>query len=290
MIRLIKYLLPQRLRRLISDLLTTDNILRYELAWRGHQKLMQLKPRRTATSLEHHEKVQQFQHSSYLQGSFPADHTGRIAELLAQLEPADWRGNDFVNGYVAGQEIHTYAESYTSSIHHLVLHDGIRKEIEQLLLPISDLVADCLGHSWRIVNFLCRRTLPTASEVGPLAWHNDGWPRSLVKILVYFTPPGSETGTTELELSEGVIHQIQGAAGTWCLFRNSELTHRGIRPTSQSRVSIEVTIGPSWTTRTFPEFAGLNAQYPKYPWVGLPRRQPVPVPQATDASSSGPPS
>lgn len=284
MIRLIKHLLPQRIRRLISDLLSRDNILRYELAWRGHQKLMKLKPRRTATPSEDDEKVQQFQRAGYLQGAFPADHTGRVAEMLAQLEPSEWRGNDCASGYVAGQEIHNYAESYNSSIQHLILDDELRKEIEQLLLPISDLVADCLGHPWRIVNFLCRRTLPTASEVGPLAWHNDGWPRSLVKILIYFTPPGSDTGTTELQVSEDVVHHIQGEAGTWCLFRNSGLVHRGIRPKSQPRVSIEVTIGPSWSNRTFPEFAGLNAQYPKYPWVGRPDRQQNSVSQSADAT------
>ena len=290
MIRLIKHLLPQRIRRLISDLLSKDNILRYELAWRGHRKLMQLKPRRTATSSRDNEKVQQFQRTGYLQGVFPADHTDRIAELLAQLKPAAWRGDDFTNGYVAGQEIHSYAESYNSSIQHLILDDGLQKEIEQLLLPISDLVADCLGHPWRIVNFLCRRTLPTASEVGPLAWHNDGWPRSLVKILIYFTPLGSDTGTTELQVSENAVHQIQGEAGTWCLFRNSGLVHRGIRPKSQPRVSIEVTIGPSWSNQTFPEFAGLNAQYPKYPWTGRPDRAPNPASQPVDASELEQPS
>jgi hypothetical protein len=288
MIRLIKNLIPRRLRRLISDLLSKDNTLRYELAWRGHRKLMRLKPRRTTSSEERDRQIQQFQSSGYLQGQFPADDTERVAQLLAQHQPADWRSDDCVTGYVAGQEIHQYAETYNTSIQHLVLDEATRQEIEQLLSPVSDLVADCLGHSWRIVNFLCRRTLPTASEVGPLAWHNDGWPRSLVKILVYFTPPGSETGTTELDLSEGVVHQIQGAAGTWFLFRNSELTHRGIRPTSQPRVSIEVTIAPCWTTRPFPEFAGLNAQYPKYPWVRRPQRPSKPVPQVADAIDSAP--
>lgn len=247
---------------------------------------MQMKPRWTKLTAEQTRQKRQFQVSGYLQGMFPADDTERVAQLLAQLEPAKWRNEDCAKGYVSGREILLYADSYNASIEHLVLDDATRHEIEKLLSPISDLVAACLGHSWRIVNFLCRRTLPTASEVGPLAWHNDGWPRSLVKILIYFTPPGRETGTTEFQLSDGAIHQIQGAAGTWCLFRNSELVHRGIRPVSHPRVSIEVTIAPCWKTRPFPEFAGLNAQYPKYPWVRQPRRQQHCFQAETDASDS----
>ena len=286
MIRLIKHLIPQRLRRLISDLRSNDNILKYEIAWRWHRKLVQLKPLWTKLTPEQISQKHQFRKSGYLQGVFPADDTERVAQLLAQLEPAEWRSDDCANGYVSGREILLYAESYNASIQHLVLDDATRHEIEKLLSPISSLVADCLGHSWRIVNFLCRRTLPTASEVGPLAWHNDGWPRSLVKILIYFTPPGSETGTTEFQLSDGNVHQIQGAAGTWCLFRNSELVHRGIRPASQPRVSIEVTIAPCWQTRPFPEFAGLNAQYPKYPWVRRPHPLQDCVLAKADASDS----
>jgi hypothetical protein len=114
--------------------------------------------------------------------------------------------------------------------------------------------------------------------MGPNAWHRDGFPSSALKLMVYLTGANEEIGTTEVELEDGSRRVIRGPEGTWLLFQNGDLLHRGIAPTKGERVLLEVTLCPSLRQDSSLIFAGLNSAYPYYPWT--PYRPIVSPPQA----------
>jgi tetratricopeptide (TPR) repeat protein len=128
-------------------------------------------------------------------------------------------------------------------------------------------ITRCLQTSYRIVNVRIIKTLSNATRMGPNEWHSDGFPADILKILIYFTPIGVGMGTTEIRLADGSEVSPEGPAGTWLLFRNTELLHRGVPPNNGERLAMELTIVPSLRQDSSPIFAGLNASYPEFPWV-----------------------
>lgn len=133
---------------------------------------------------------------------------------------------------------------------------------------VGKFAAEALGHPVRVVNVRMWSTAPSSGkEAGANSWHRDGFPQGALKIMVYLTPASRENGTTEVQLEDGKSIVLEGPAGTIMLFDNN-LLHRGVPPTSErpDRIVMEVTVIPALFSRLSPVFAGLNAQFPKYPW------------------------
>jgi len=145
------------------------------------------------------------------------------------------------------------------------LPEILRLTFETLAAP----VAACLGTRWRVLNVRAWKTRPGAEVMGPNAWHRDGFPRFALKLMIYLTGANEEIGTTEIELEDGSRQTICGPEGTWLLFQNGDLRHRGIAPLKGERVLVEITLGPSLRFNASPVFAGLNSAYPYHPWARI---------------------
>ena len=93
----------------------------------------------------------------------------------------------------------------------------------------------------------------------------------IYKVLIYLTPPGRERGSSEVLLPDGSSKMVEGPAGTWVLFNATTLYHRGVPAISGERTIMNVTVVPAFKGAMLPVFAGLNANFPWFPWsVPLP--------------------
>ena len=173
---------------------------------------------------------------------------------------------DSLPGYRSSEKVYKVAGTLNAGHRYFLPEPSGRGPLVALLSALGAPVREAMGTEWRVVNTRILETLPNAAIMGPNTWHGDGFPPDLLKVMLYLSPAGPDCGTTEFQLDGGRTSLIEGPPGTWVLFRNSTLIHRGVPPRTGTRLAIEITLMPAWRRVTDPVFAGLNATYPEFPW------------------------
>ncbi len=107
---------------------------------------------------------------------------------------------------------------------------------------VRTLFANDVGSPFVIVNSRMWVTHPNSEEQGPNSFHTDGFAPGHLKVMVYITPLNSEFGYFEFINRSGLKKFTQLPAGTAILFRNSDITHRGVPGKLKPRISIEITL------------------------------------------------
>lgn len=79
-----------------------------------------------------------------------------------------------------------------------------------------------------IVNVEAFETLPTGNAYGPSEWHSDGYMAGHLKLMIYLNEMDEKSGSFQLEGSR----IVRAPAGTVLIFKNSDVQHRGIRPSA----------------------------------------------------------
>jgi tetratricopeptide (TPR) repeat protein len=206
-----------------------------------------------------------FSRLGFKQGLLPKIEVDNFLKSLKKANTKEFNLDDCQPGYLPSKlppeivqaiRCHTFLDLGSEQLNCLM------PLLQGLVKPITD----CLGTPWRIVNVIVQKTPPGVIEGGANAWHNDAFALSALKILIYLTGAGLEIGTTELRLQNGSNTLVEGPPGTWLLFKNSELIHRGLAPKKGERIIIQLTIAPALNQDTIPIFAGLNARHPLVPW------------------------
>jgi len=192
-----------------------------------------------------------------------------VADVRAALQSADFMlldADDSRPGFRRSEKVRKVGKILNAGHRYYRLGaaqlSALGRMLERLRVPI----AEAIGSPWRVLNLRALETLPSAEAMGPNTWHGDGFPPEILKVMVYFTPAGADSGTTEFRLDDRTTALIEGPAGTWVLFKNSTVIHRGIPPRTANRVAVEITLTPSLTFNLDPLVGGLNATYPEYPW------------------------
>ena len=140
-------------------------------------------------------------------------------------------------------------------------------KIQQLADILYEEVRDEIQSDWRVINVRAWQSKESSNGVfASNQLHTDGFHQSIKKILVYLSAPSKSTGTTELVLSNGDSFVLEGEAGTWLLFDNSRLLHKGIYNPAYIRNVVELTIAPSTYKTQGVSVGGNNAWYPELPW------------------------
>lgn len=202
----------------------------------------------------------------YLVGLLPSALVENAVAMIRRAQVIEMRPGDSLPGYRSSEKVYKVAKTLNAGHRYFMPDPADRGALSSLIAALGPEVREALGTEWRVVNARILETLPSAAIMGPNAWHGDGFPPELLKIMVYLSPAGPACGTTEFQLPGGSTSCIEGPAGTWVLFRNSTVIHRGVPPATGTRLAIEITLAPSWRRSTEPVFAGLNATYPEYPW------------------------
>jgi SAM-dependent methyltransferase len=216
--------------------------------------------------LLHAQPSGRFAEEGLVQGTLEAATVATVLKALGAAEFMALEADDSLPGFRRSEKVRKVAPALNAGHRYYRLGPAQLSAMMQVLDDLRRPVAAALGSPWRVLNVRALQTLPEAEAMGPNAWHGDGFPPAILKIMVYLTPAGARTGTTEFERAGGGRLLIEGPEGTWALFRNSVLIHRGLPPQEGRRVVIEITLAPSLTFDLRPIVAGLNATYPEYPW------------------------
>lgn len=133
---------------------------------------------------------------------------------------------------------------------------------------LAEQVAAFMGSPWRILCTRAWKSTASSGGEGANAWHVDGLPAPIAKIMIYPHAVGPELGTVALRFPDGQTLAVENDGPTWVLFKSSEVEHRGVRPRGDAeRYAAEFTIVASPRFGLTPIFAGNNARHPHMPWL-----------------------
>jgi hypothetical protein len=206
-------------------------------------------------------------------------HLGRIGEEIVasvrreldQAPVVPVTAADAAPGYLSNPNLTADAEAAINRDNaYLALGHPALAAAGPLFEALAGPVEACLGTPFRIVNVRSWRTEANASRVEANGWHRDEpYPAAVLKVIVYLTEAGPETGSTEVVHTDGTHSFVVGPAGTFLVFQNAELVHRGTPPVRETRAILEVTVTPHPTRDLRPVCAGQNADFPFSPWLPL---------------------
>jgi hypothetical protein len=111
-------------------------------------------------------------------------------------------------------------------------------EIERFNLRYRENISEIINSPYRIVNIRAWEMLPRKNAFGPSDYHDDGFEKGHMKIMIYLSHLNSETGTVQFKDEP----PLERDAGFVLVFQNSDLIHRAIPGLSQSRNLIEITV------------------------------------------------
>ncbi|MDP2635437.1 MULTISPECIES: hypothetical protein [unclassified Pseudoalteromonas] len=178
---------------------------------------------------------------------------------------------DFTYGYVHNKSINeAELERTNQSVKYLIPDVSFKQLLNQTIVSIYDGIKVKLGSHWQIETSKIKVFNQSETPVGSESFHLDGYNKNIFKILLYLTPASLETGTTELLDSNNNVVTISGPSGTYLLFNNSKVTHKGIRGKNKNRVIIELTISRAMKKPNDDKFIKLGSplsHYSKYPWT-----------------------
>ena len=144
----------------------------------------------------------------------------------------------------------------------------LQLSINKILDRIKIDIANQLGAPWRTLMIRIWETQSSAKSENMYGWHTDGMPHEFFKIMLYFNVLNRKNGTLELKTDNKEQILESSDPGTYILFKNSMIFHRGIPPQSENikRYACEVTICRSFNFFISSLNAGNNAHYPISPW------------------------
>ncbi len=141
-------------------------------------------------------------------------------------------------------------------------------KLNNILYRIKEDISDQLGSPWRTHMVRIWETAKEAKKENMYGWHTDGMPHEFFKIMIYFNALNEDNGTLELKIKDKEVTLNKNDPGTYVLFKNSMIFHRGVPPKKDQnkRLSCEVTISRSFNYFTNCVTAGNNAHWPIAPW------------------------
>jgi hypothetical protein len=190
----------------------------------------------------------------------PAD----AAAIVAAAPRLEFSSGLTSSAHVTIQFDETIESQIRACTHFRVVVGPLRLLMKSCVNQLRQPVARALGSPWRVLNVRAWTTPAAATAYGMYAFHHDGFPVAIFKIMIYFTPMDQEHGTLEID-RDGEIMALSGPAASWVLFYNSTIIHRGIPGTAFERASAEITLSRAKNFDLTLRQPGLNAHYPVQP-------------------------
>jgi len=236
-------------------------------SWRGYSKILEYF---WGVGRRRVDRDSEFLRKGFKLGTLSSEELASLLDLLESAPNQKIKTQDCHPEYLNNPYLEDLQSKFDD---HFCYYDvsGHRDSLRKIFSNYSSTVRDCLGHPARIVNIRCWGILSAAPKEGPNAWHSDHLAYGVHKMLVYLTPVGEETGTTEIRLKDGSVESVKGPAGTWIFFNPTNYIHRGVPPRLEAykRIILELMIVPAFKENFEPVFPGLNAAYPWFPWTEI---------------------
>ncbi len=192
--------------------------------------------------------------------------------LILNAPEAEFKADDHAEGYEFNPNSDVVESIFKAGYHFRDLGTAQVRAISRAVREMAPDITAHLGSSWRVINVKSWSVRSDTVQQGPNAWHLDGFPVGTFKVMVYLTPIGKATGTTEIRLADDSTTILEGGSGTYLLFDPSVIWHRGVAPTEAAteRTHIEITLMRSAATDLRYAHGGLNSAYPRLPWARRP--------------------
>jgi hypothetical protein len=201
--------------------------------------------------------------------------------ILANLQTAifaapfaEFNASDHAKGYVFNPDANAITRIFEGGYRFRRIEAPQLRAMADLMSELRPEITTHVGGGWKVINLKSWSVRSDTVQHGPNAWHLDGFPVGTFKVMVYLTPIGPATGTTEVRFADDSTRVLEGEAGTYLLFDPSVLWHRGVAPTDAGveRTHIEITIMRAPTTDLSLVEGGLNSAFPRLPWTRRPIR------------------
>ncbi len=221
----------------------------------------------------------EYRETGYKVGDLDTAWVARFWQVFPRLPRMGFAAWDSLKGYFNGSFTEQELAYIDRTIGFRLITEEMRWVVAELTEALRPEISKRLLSPWRVLNTRIWSLENHDNKDGLLysnAWHTDGLPDSVFKVMIYPHPIGPAEGTVKLR-SKGEVKLLENSApGTWLLFESSKLLHRGVYPEDQTsqRVSLELTITRSIDFDTCVYVAGNNANYPLYPWI-KPANRPV---------------
>lgn len=218
----------------------------------------QFYPKRLDTSLEK---------KGYLQGNLLLDEVKDFKENIKFFNFDPFRNTSDLNFHSSDFEEMGIKESYERDSKFFNLNFEIASPLINIFNRIKEKIAYQLGSPWKVHMVRTWSTDSSANPENMYGWHTDGMPHEFFKIMFYFNPLDDNHGSLEITKSKTVKRFFSKSPGSWVLFKNSMVFHRGVPPKSKKlRLACEVTISRSFSYNLIPKNAGNSAHWPIAPW------------------------
>lgn len=197
-----------------------------------------------------------------------------LQAAIFSASAAEFKASDHATGYVFNPDAKAIAKIFESGYRFRRIEAPQLRAMTNLMSELGPSITTHVGGGWKVINLKSWSVRSDTVQHGPNAWHLDGFPVGTFKLMVYLTPIGPATGTTEVRFADGSSQILEGEAGTYLLFDPSVLWHRGVAPTDAGveRTHIEITIMRAPTIDLSLVEGGLNSAFPRLPWTRRPIR------------------
>ncbi|ASD67495.1 hypothetical protein B1L02_11025 [Pseudoalteromonas piscicida] len=228
----------------ILDLRGSDTL---ERSWNEYSDLC------SAAYSNHTKPESDFAKTKFYVSSITAEQSKQIIDAIDQRFNYDIDQRSTF-GYVSNKNISSDEVKNTiKSVSYRKENSALEARVLDALKSVYSEVSQQLKSHWQTESVKVKQFNLSEELVGSEVFHLDGYNENIYKILFYLTPPSMTTGTTQFIDPAGEINTIEGEAGTFLLFNNSLVTHRGVRGSCGTRTLLEVTISksmsPPQTTR-----------------------------------------
>ncbi len=209
----------------------------------------------------------QFATTGMVLGDIPNDLAEALCVALQDCSVEPWRPHTVHPQYAPTIHETDPSKDFTDTVFY-EFSEKAQWRLADIYDHLRDHIAACLGSPWRVLDSRGWTLKQTSADSGPNAWHMDGLPLIIYKIMLYLTPIDEDYGTLQVKTPDGKEITLERESPTWVLFKPSELLHRGIPPQAPNaaRHTIEVKVIPGVTFDLAPFSAGQNARHPYRPW------------------------
>ncbi len=208
-----------------------------------------------------------FSEKGIYSGQISHELAERASKIIRSSEQETFISADFTPGFVTSD----FPDEYVNGVNRATVYPVIDARsawvIGDILDEIKEEVADCLGSPWRTLYTRAWGTRPKAEPMGPYGWHSDGFLNEIFKAIVYLTPFTQEYGGFEFKVGGETVQNRSERPGSWTLFKNTEIIHRGVPGTINERLVIEITLCRAAAFDIRGRYAGQNSHWPSFPWI-----------------------
>jgi len=211
-----------------------------------------------------------FEKNGFYFGKLPDENIKKLVYATHNLKPCDLNNLDYPPGYFTGlnpipSEI---LKQFNSSSQYYELNNDFILALKERFELQKEKIIENLNSNFKVLNVRYWTTYPNAEHQNSYSFHGDSYPDEIFKIMIYLTPFNKEYGGLEIidNNSEELIFDESNQIGVYCLFKNTQVLHRGLPGTVYERKAIEITLTRSKINDPFDCLLyGNNAYYPISP-------------------------